>query len=162
MFNLIGYLLKELDAKVIQWHFLESGHRKGAPDGVGATLKRNADDLVAKGADYQTIVPLLKVRCPGIIIEPITAESIMEIDEEVPEDLATFKGTTQIHQLTLKTGCVLQVRRLTCLQGDPGSCYRHFHLGKIEIAEKTIKCILLKTDFLTVTIIRKINFSVLT
>ncbi|KAJ8891261.1 hypothetical protein PR048_010777 [Dryococelus australis] len=60
------------------------------------SLKRTADDLVAKGAgvtDCQTTVPLLKGKCPGIIIETITAESIMEIAEEVPEDLATFKDT---------------------------------------------------------------------
>lgn len=28
------------------WHFWESGHGTGAPDGVGAVLKRQADNMV--------------------------------------------------------------------------------------------------------------------
>ena len=33
------------------WNFFESGHGKGAADGIGAALKRAADDLVARGTD---------------------------------------------------------------------------------------------------------------
>ena len=32
-------------------NFLESGHGKGAPDGVGAALKRSADASVCMGKD---------------------------------------------------------------------------------------------------------------
>ncbi|CAG5042659.1 unnamed protein product [Parnassius apollo] len=35
----------------ISWNFFESGHGKGAADGVGGTLKRQADAIVARGAD---------------------------------------------------------------------------------------------------------------
>ena len=31
--------------------FFESGHGKGAADGIGAALKRAADDLAARGTD---------------------------------------------------------------------------------------------------------------
>ena len=33
------------------WNFFESGHRKGVPDGVGATIKRMSDRIVHQGSD---------------------------------------------------------------------------------------------------------------
>ena len=33
------------------WHFIESGHRKGVPDGVGATFKWMSDCIVHQGSD---------------------------------------------------------------------------------------------------------------
>jgi hypothetical protein len=33
------------------WNFFEAGHGKGAPDGIGAALKRTADAIVSKGID---------------------------------------------------------------------------------------------------------------
>lgn len=37
--------------KDISWHFFEASHGKGAPDGVGGTLKRSADRIVRHGRD---------------------------------------------------------------------------------------------------------------
>lgn len=34
---------------LFEWNFFEAGHGKGAPDGVGGTLKRVADAYVATG-----------------------------------------------------------------------------------------------------------------
>ena len=33
------------------WNFFESGHRKGVPDGVGATIRRMSDCIVHQGSD---------------------------------------------------------------------------------------------------------------
>ena len=33
------------------WNFFESGHRKGVPDGVGATIRRMSDRIVHQGGD---------------------------------------------------------------------------------------------------------------
>ncbi|VEN36235.1 unnamed protein product [Callosobruchus maculatus] len=38
-----------LDVNQIQWHYSESGHGKGAPDGIGGSVKRKADESVARG-----------------------------------------------------------------------------------------------------------------
>lgn len=38
----------------ITWNYSESGHGKGAPDGIGATLKRTADRMVTFGNDIGT------------------------------------------------------------------------------------------------------------
>nr|CAI5853399.1 unnamed protein product [Callosobruchus analis] len=50
MFYLIAtYIADILDVNQIQWHYSESGHGKGAPDGIGGSVKRKADESVAKG-----------------------------------------------------------------------------------------------------------------
>lgn len=33
------------------WNFSESGHGKGAPDGIGAVLRRTADNIIRQGKD---------------------------------------------------------------------------------------------------------------
>ena len=52
MFYLIGnYLSIILECQKITWHYTETGHGKGAPDGIGGAIKRCADRLVATGTD---------------------------------------------------------------------------------------------------------------
>lgn len=51
------------------WNYTESGHGKGAPDGVGVTCKRTADALVATGGDIENLekfVEAIEKRCPAI------------------------------------------------------------------------------------------------
>lgn len=51
------------------WNYTESGHGKGAPDGIGATCKRTADAVVAAGGDVENLdkfVEAIKQRCPKI------------------------------------------------------------------------------------------------
>lgn len=38
------------------WNFHESGHGKGAPDGVGGTLKRTANRKVLHGRDIKDAI----------------------------------------------------------------------------------------------------------
>jgi len=37
--------------KTVNWNFIETGHGKGAPDGIGAVIKRTADTFVLQGED---------------------------------------------------------------------------------------------------------------
>lgn len=41
----------EAGFKGASWNFLEAGHGKGIPDGVGGTLKRTADHCVRQGKE---------------------------------------------------------------------------------------------------------------
>nr|CAI5844105.1 unnamed protein product [Callosobruchus analis] len=50
-FLMAHFLTRELGVTSLHWHYSESGHGKGAPDGVGAVVKRTADRLVAMGRD---------------------------------------------------------------------------------------------------------------
>ena len=52
----------ELDKSGLRgtWNFFESSHGKGAPDGVGAALKRSADNLISHGRDINNAYELFK------------------------------------------------------------------------------------------------------
>ncbi|KAG5893719.1 hypothetical protein JTB14_022327 [Gonioctena quinquepunctata] len=53
------------------WNYSEPGHGKGAPDGVGGTLKRSADQAVAEGKDVTDLNVLKNVtnsKCPSIML----------------------------------------------------------------------------------------------
>ena len=47
MLFLMTKVCKTHGIKEYEWLYTESGHGKGAPDGVGAVVKRMADDFVA-------------------------------------------------------------------------------------------------------------------
>lgn len=52
MFYLLAkFLGKRLEAETIQLQLSESGHGKGAPDGISGCIKRRLDSLVATGSD---------------------------------------------------------------------------------------------------------------
>lgn len=68
-FSLAKYIGVELGVDNIIWHFSESGHGKGEPDGVGACVKRTADAYVANGRDvfnFESLVTCLQENCKGI------------------------------------------------------------------------------------------------
>lgn len=73
MFHLISQHVQQLVPGTLDftWNYSESGHGKGALDGIGAFLKRTADRLVAEGKDvhnYNTLVSVLRENCQGITI----------------------------------------------------------------------------------------------
>jgi hypothetical protein len=47
--HMLNQAVETLGLKHATWNFAESGHGKGAPDGVGAAVKRAADQKVALG-----------------------------------------------------------------------------------------------------------------
>lgn len=60
MFYLMAvYLSKQLNVDQMRWHYSESGHGKGAPDGVGGAIKRQADRLVALGEDISSFEKMI-------------------------------------------------------------------------------------------------------
>ncbi|GBN26713.1 hypothetical protein AVEN_56150-1 [Araneus ventricosus] len=69
LFYLLGtFVTKEIGAPRCVWHFSETSHGKGAPDGVGGDLKHTADNIIAQGhiIGQDEFVSLLKSSCPGI------------------------------------------------------------------------------------------------
>lgn len=109
--------------KVI-WNYSEKGHGKGAPDGVGGTLKRTADKMVAHGLDIpdtKTFLAYLKTNVSGIILEEVAESAILEKDMLIPQDIKEFQGTMKVHQViwSANTKNVLAMRRLSC---DLGNC----------------------------------------
>ncbi|WAR01361.1 hypothetical protein MAR_007919 [Mya arenaria] len=59
-FFLFSTEIIDMGFKYSTWNFLEAGHGRGAPDGVGATIKRHADQLVnSKGMDVMCAADLI-------------------------------------------------------------------------------------------------------
>lgn len=104
--------------KVI-WNYSEKGHGKGAPDGVGGTLKRTADKMVAHGLDIpdtKTFISYLKTNVSGIILEEVAESAILEKEMLIPLEIKEFQGTMKVHQVvwSANTKNVLAMRRLSC------------------------------------------------
>ncbi|CAG4931257.1 unnamed protein product [Parnassius apollo] len=81
----------------ISWNFFESGHGKGAADGVGGTLKRQADAIVARGADiadayefFSTLQDVSKIK-----LFMVTDEDIENVAKTIPSKIIPLKGTMQ-------------------------------------------------------------------
>ncbi|XP_063225527.1 uncharacterized protein LOC134532701 [Bacillus rossius redtenbacheri] len=119
------------------WNFSESGHGKGAPDGVGGCLKRTADRLVAEGKDvsnFETFVKVLEDNCKGVKLFTVKEKEIESLEEYLhleEKKIEAFKGTLQVHQVVYcsrKRSSGLQFRSSSCF-----SCQQkcvHFFLGE--------------------------------
>jgi hypothetical protein len=64
MFLMANILCPSFNA-TFEWLFTEAGHGKGAPDGVGGSLKRMADGYVSTGGSLHTSKDLLTIIPPG-------------------------------------------------------------------------------------------------
>ena len=127
------------------WHYSEQGHGKGAPDGVGGTLKRTADKAVAEGRDIVNLNSLKNIslaRCSSIMLFEVTTANITEIENLIKQSqsIASFRGTQKIRQFVF-TGDLLEFRSLSCSECEE-KC-RHFHMGFYSSPKpctKRIKC----------------------
>ena len=86
------------------WNFFESSHGKGAPDGIGAALKRIADNLVSHKNDvpdaftfYELVKPMTPVKLFLVTEEDIAKQPAL--GDSVP----TVPGIYVHHFLSLST-----------------------------------------------------------
>lgn len=137
MFQLIGgYLSSQFNVDEIHWHYSESSHGKGAPDGVGAVIKRTADNLVAQQIDIpncETLVSVLQQHCKSITVKKIEEISVNNVEKNIPKYISPFPGTMKIHEVVFKRGETnIEARSLTCLSCKSDKC-AHYHLGMIKL-----------------------------
>ena len=90
--------------KMATWNFFESSHGKGAPDGIGAALKRIADNLVSHKNDvpdaftfYELVKPMTPVKLFLVTEEDIAKQPAL--GDSVP----TVPGIYVHHSLSLST-----------------------------------------------------------
>nr|CAH7736447.1 unnamed protein product [Callosobruchus chinensis] len=131
------FLTRELGVASLHWLYSESGHGKGAPDGVGAVVKRTADRLVAMGRDIPDLQSLVKALRDStkVVVLFIDSKHIEEIDSIIPNDVQTFRGTMKVHEVcwTIEPPNILKMRQLSCrLCGKHQDC-EHFGLGEIKL-----------------------------
>ena len=101
------------------WNFFEASHRKGAPDGVGGSLKRAADLLVRHGRDITDAMSFYQeLRNSGSQIQLyyVSEEEVerkAQMMSGVP--LVTIKGTMRMHQVINITPGILKYRDISCV-----------------------------------------------
>ncbi|CAH0550451.1 unnamed protein product [Brassicogethes aeneus] len=105
MFYFLAVELPSLYTKIknFSWNYLEAGHGKGAPDGIGGVTKRTADRLVAQGNDiasFDTLVNALSKNVKGIKYLTIDSSDIAKLSERLEnKECPNFKGTMKVHQV---------------------------------------------------------------
>lgn len=119
----------------ITWNYSESGHGKGAADGVGGTLKRTADAAVAKGKDIANLdsfVQVITSNTQNIEVKVVDKYQIYEKDLLIPKtDLRPLKGTLNVHQVIWhKATEELVFREASCFVCIDGDCSHTKLIGK--------------------------------
>ncbi|CAH0713855.1 unnamed protein product, partial [Brenthis ino] len=120
----------------ITWNYSEAGHGKGAPDGVGATVKRTADQMVHFGLDvgnFDQFYEIISSRIDNVIIKRVTEEEIIQKKRLIPEKLKPFRGTLSVHQVLWdKFIPRITMRNASCFLCNVGDvCAHGKHLGYI-------------------------------
>ncbi|GBN41147.1 hypothetical protein AVEN_127067-1 [Araneus ventricosus] len=114
------------------WNFTESSHGKGPADGIGGTVKRTADEIVACGSDINNAKTLFQ--CLYVANLKVHFFEISEADINIIDDLKP-KGKTipsililmKLHQLTRNKfeNVQLQLHYLSCFACD--TCEKCLH-----------------------------------
>ncbi|CAH0407069.1 unnamed protein product [Chilo suppressalis] len=137
IFYIISQLQQQFpELKAVSWNYLESGHGKGAPDGIGAVIKRTADSTVRFGNDLGTLQDfwnILKLKIKNVELRMITYEDIE--DKKIPKTVKMFKGTMQVHQVLWSSSSLsMTFRKLSCFFCPNGCiCTHGYHLGYMDI-----------------------------
>ncbi|XP_074040073.1 uncharacterized protein [Leptinotarsa decemlineata] len=104
--------------KQISWNYSEAGHGKGAPDGIGAAVKRCADRLVEFNTDIDTFDKFsqkVTENLPNIYICVIEEQDIQKCKEVLPKNIPCCVGTIKTHQITWnRTNNKIILNSLTC------------------------------------------------
>jgi len=121
MFWILQYkLLAEFPSiNLATWNYHESGHGKGAPDGIGAVVKRTADGEIAQGRDIIDIDSMMfafKKKIIAVDLSVIQGTLIREMSKSISTNIKPFPGTLKIPQIMWKKGEIaLIMNRLICL-----------------------------------------------
>jgi hypothetical protein len=73
----MSILSKSLKCPSWEWLYSEAGHGKGAPDGIGAAIKRQADEFVARGGSVASANDILGMLAGSSNIRIIKEVSVL-------------------------------------------------------------------------------------
>ncbi|KAL4701922.1 hypothetical protein ACJJTC_018934 [Scirpophaga incertulas] len=102
----------------ITWNYSESGHGKGAPDGVGAIMKRTADRAVYQGQDIKNLddfINIIDQNLKKVKLRIVSDYDVAEKDLLFPQKVKSFPGCMKMHQLVWNLDTpTIAVRKLSC------------------------------------------------
>ncbi|XP_045199124.2 uncharacterized protein LOC123553489 [Mercenaria mercenaria] len=116
----------EMHFSAVNWSYTEAGHGKGAPDGVGATVKREADRLVSHGHDIidaDTLYQKLTDGMIGLKLFLVKERDISLVEDSIKaHKLRTIPGTMKIHQIFSASPQTVSFRDVSCFCKVPHPC----------------------------------------
>lgn len=118
------------------YYYLEviGTYTKGSMDGVGGSIKRNADQYVLHGKDINCAGDLVKLFASESKIEvvEVSPSAIEEMKKSLPQDVLPIKGIMSLRQVCWsKDHGLMDGRRLSCFSCLPNKKCEHFHILKI-------------------------------
>ena len=130
-FCLFANVINDGEFKKATWNFMEAGHGKGAPDGIGAAVKRSCDQAVLHGSDirdakYMFNIPTsLGTKVKLYLIDDTLIDKAANLLESVTA-IPIFIGTMGVHQvLSDSEDCTLKFRSISCRCTKGPWCYCH-------------------------------------
>nr|CAI5843877.1 unnamed protein product [Callosobruchus analis] len=123
------------DIMMFTWNYHETGHGKGAPDGIGGTCKRTADQVIARGGDITDLkefASIVSERCPSItanVIEECEIDRMNAVINKNSSKRVASKETLSVHQVTGSASFPnqLTIKSLSCFCNSNGC--DHYKLG---------------------------------
>ena len=93
-FYLASVIPRKLGNERVTWNFLEASHGKGAADGIGGAVKRQADRFVAEGNDIPDAASMYRVLLQRTKVQLylIEEEEFIAFDAEIPRTCAVCTG----------------------------------------------------------------------
>ena len=100
-FCLLSTIPFDLGFEHVNWSFLEAGHGKGAPDGIGAVIKREADRAVLLGNDIKDAESMFKclIARTSIKLFVVKEKDMSFYDDKLITKLRPLPGTMKLHQV---------------------------------------------------------------
>lgn len=116
-FYLLNTRLFDLGFSFASWNFFEAGHGKGSPDGVGGSVKRTADRILASGVnipDASTLFKVLSATDSRVKLFFTDSEVVDRQASTLPLRIPAVPGTMDIHQVFTSDKGVLYYRDVSC------------------------------------------------
>ncbi|KAF6200319.1 hypothetical protein GE061_006622 [Apolygus lucorum] len=121
---------KKMAAKI----YREAGHGKGAPDGIGGTVKRTADKLVAQGNDIlnvESFIEALSKKLENVVLFQVESSSIQDSIKSLPQNVSSFKGSMKVHQVVWRREVKhLEMKMLSCFVCQYKRKCKHHTIGQ--------------------------------
>lgn len=98
-FHLLCAVPRRLGFKNATWNSFPTSHGKGAPDGIGATVKRCADSIVLRGRDIvdgRAFYEMVSSSLSGVQLQYVTNDDFQSYDNLLMQPLKSIPGRRKI------------------------------------------------------------------
>ena len=85
----------------VYWIYLEAGHGKGIPDGVGAVVKHAVKDIIMYNPDDSHYTVDQQDHLPSVKIVVYSEEDVNSLESKLP-DIQRVVGTSKIHDVLVE------------------------------------------------------------